>query len=176
MSKKTITLSIFFLITALIFLFTQYDFSPYRKDCAFCDQAVINRQKYYEDDLVLALYIYKPVYPGHSLIIPKRHVQYFHELTDEEILQMGRVIKKVHKATSAVFGTLPYALIQKNGKEAAQSVPHVHFHYIPRKEGDTSLLAFWYRMVITPFEKPLPPAELQENVQKMHKAMQNTSE
>lgn len=62
--------------------------------CPFCDRAVIERQAFYEDDLVLALYDHKPIFPGHSLIIPKRHVERFEQLTEEEITQIGRAIKK----------------------------------------------------------------------------------
>ncbi len=39
--------------------------------CVFCDVSILNNQKFYEDDLVIALYTHKPILPGHSLIIPK---------------------------------------------------------------------------------------------------------
>ena len=76
--------------------------------CAFCDESVWNRQKFYEDDLVYALYTYKPILPGHYLIIPKRHVDPFEMLTDQEISQIGRVMKKVNEAASKVFDTSAY--------------------------------------------------------------------
>src|ERR1700737_1272003 len=82
--------------------------------CAFCDTDVLNRQKFYEDDLVLALYTHKPILPGHCLIIPKRHVERFEMLTDEEITHMGRIIKKVNQAAVQVFKTSSYLLLQKN--------------------------------------------------------------
>lgn len=81
--------------------------------CPFCDPAVLNYQKFYEDDLVFALYTHKPVLPGHCLIIPKRHVERFEMLTDAEITQIGRAIKKVNQVVMEVFETSSYLLLQK---------------------------------------------------------------
>lgn len=139
--------------------------------CAFCDREVVNRQKFYEDDLVFALLTHKPILPGHCLIIPKRHVERFEKLTDEEITHMGRVIKKVHQVASKVFHTSSYLLLQKNGVEVGQSVPHVHFHYIPRQKGDDSTLKFLAKMYSTSFQKPLSAEEIQRIAKEMTKAM-----
>lgn len=174
MSKKLLSLligvsfltgsSYFYLLTSPVELFAQ-------EYCAFCDAEVLNRQKFYEDDLVLALYTHKPIFPGHCLIISKRHGERFEMLTDEEIMQIGRVIKKVNQAVTQVFKTSSYLLLQKNGLEVGQSVPHVHFHYIPREAGDNSTLKFLIRMYITNVLKPIPDAEMQKVVEEMKAAM-----
>jgi diadenosine tetraphosphate (Ap4A) HIT family hydrolase len=140
-------------------------------DCAFCDTQILNNQTFYEDDLVMALYTHKPILPGHSLIIPKRHVEHFEMLSDEEMMQIGRVIKKVNQAASVVFGTSSYLILQKNGREVGQTVPHVHFHYIPRKAGEISTLTFLIKMYIANAQKPISPAEMQNIVEKMRQAM-----
>lgn len=150
--------------------FSQSSFNDY---CAFCDPTVLNNQKFYEDDLVLALYTHKPILPGHCLVISKRHVERFEMLTDDEITQIGRVIKKVNQAVEKVFETSSYLLLQKNGLEVGQSVPHVHFHYIPRKKGDDSIIQFLAKMYITNLQKPLSAAEMQGVVGNMKKAMQS---
>ncbi|MBA3815481.1 MAG: HIT family protein [Parachlamydiaceae bacterium] len=142
-------------------------------ECAFCDQKVLIRQKFYEDDLVIALYTHKPIFPGHCLIIPKRHVERFEMLNEEEISQMGRVIKKVNVAASNVFGTSSYILLQKNGLEVGQSVPHVHFHYIPRRTGHNSTLKFLIKMYIANVQNPLSRAEMQKVVEQMKKAIES---
>lgn len=123
--------------------------------CAFCDSQVLERQKFYEDDLVMALYTHKPIFPGHCLIIPKRHIQCFEDLSVAETNQMMHVIKKVNQAVRCTFHTSSYLLLQKNGPEVGQTVPHVHFHYIPRKTGDTSTLKFMFKMYITNLKRPL---------------------
>jgi histidine triad (HIT) family protein len=140
--------------------------------CAFCDNDILNRQKFYEDDLVFALYTHKPILPGHCLIIPKRQVERFEELTDQELTQMGRVIKKVNQAAQQLFKTSSYLLLQKNGPEAGQSIPHVHFHYIPKKEGDRSSIKFLFKMYMANFFKPISADEMQCVVKEMRKAME----
>jgi len=140
--------------------------------CAFCNPAVLARQTFYEDDLVLALYTHKPIFPGHCLVIPKRHVERFEGLTDEEITEMGRALKKVNSAVRQVFGTSPYILLQKNGREVGQTVPHVHIHYIPRKAGDSSALWFVIKLFVRNAMKPISPEETRENVEKLQAAIQ----
>lgn len=139
--------------------------------CPFCDMKVLNSQKFYEDELVTALYTHKPIYPGHCLIIPKRHSARFEMLTDEEILQMGRVIKKVHLAATKVFKTSSYLLLQKNGREVGQSVFHVHFHYIPRMKNDDSIQRFLFNMFLASFKNPISSSAMQEAVNDMRAAM-----
>ncbi len=148
--------------------------NPSEKYCAFCDQEVLNRQTFYEDHLVRALYTHKPVLPGHCLVIPMRHVERFEELTDAEIVQMSRVIRKVNRAAILVFKTSSYLLLQKNGPEAGQTVFHAHFHYMPRETGDKSVLKFLAKMLIAPLWKPLPETEMQRVVAEMKAAMEES--
>jgi histidine triad (HIT) family protein len=159
------------LTVSVYFYFSQKTEMPPEGYCAFCDPIVLNRQKFYDDDLVLALYTHKPVLPGHCLIIPKRHIARFEELTEEEVTQMGRVIKQVHQAASQVFKTSAYLLLQKNGSEVGQSVPHVHFHYIPRKAGDDSILTLLVRTCMTQIQKPIAATEMEKIVKEMKEAM-----
>lgn len=142
-----------------------------QSDCPFCDSRVLDAQTFYEDELVIALCTHKPVLPSHFLIIPKRHVERFESLSDEEFLQMGLVIKNVHAAASKVFGTTSYLLLQKNGTEVGQTVPHVHFHYIAREEGDISLLKFFYKMYMAAIWPSLTSDEIDIVVEQMKDAM-----
>ena len=157
------------LLGATYFLFVNPSFNG---PCAFCDQTVLNNQKFYEDDLVLALYTYKPILPGHCLIIPKRHVERFEMLTETEVAQMGRVIKKVDQAVMKGFGTSSYLLLQKNGVEVGQSVPHVHFHYVPRKAGDGSAVQFILKMWIANVKQPISQDVIRAAVEKLREAIE----
>ena len=139
--------------------------------CAFCDPKVIEAQKFYEDDSIIALYTHKPVIPGHCLIIPKRHAERFEQLTDQEAAAISTVIKKVDQASIKVFHRASYLLLQKNGVEAGQTVPHVHFHYFPREAGDDSSVKFMAQMLISSLKKPLPPTEIKAFCEKMKEAM-----
>jgi histidine triad (HIT) family protein len=139
--------------------------------CPFCDSNQLNLQKFYEDEFVIALYTHKPVFPGHSLIIPKRHVERFEMLSEDEMIHIGNSIKKVNQAAETVFGTASYLLLQKNGFEVGQTVPHLHFHYIPRQAGDDSTLKFMFKMYVANFKSPMKPAEIQEITSQMKAAM-----
>lgn len=139
--------------------------------CPFCDPVILQNQKFYEDDTVLALYTHKPIVPGHCLVIPKRHVERFEDLVDQEVLAISGLIKQVNLAARKAFSTSPYLLLQKNGKEVGQSVPHLHFHYIPRKAGDSSIFLFVVKMWLSDIKKPISSKEMQKAVSQMQKAM-----
>lgn len=154
------------------FLVKPFSRSSFNDYCAFCDPTVLKNQTFYEDDLVLALYTHKPILPGHCLIISKRHVERFEMLTDAEITQIGRVIKKVNQAVEKVFETSSYLLLQKNGLEVGQTVPHVHFHYVPRKADDDSTIQFVAKMYIANAKPPISQDEMRENVEKLRQAIE----
>ncbi len=165
MRKKKLKYPFLFAILFLLFLLAlifpkNKSIAASEEYCAFCNPDVLNRQKFYEDDLVLALYTHKPIFPGHCLIIPKRHIKTFDELSDDEAQQMASVIKKVHQAVQSTFHTSSYLLLQKNGREAGQMVPHVHFHYISRKTGATSTLSFFFHMYLANWKKPIKEQEM----------------
>jgi diadenosine tetraphosphate (Ap4A) HIT family hydrolase len=140
--------------------------------CAFCDPKVLERQKFYEDGRIIALYTHKPILSGHCLILPKKHTERFEELTDEEFIQIGQVIKKVNQAAKQVFQTSSYILLQKNGVEVGQSVPHVHFHYVPRASGDKSILKFLLKLYLTNLKSPLPTKKLYHVIKSMKEAIE----
>jgi histidine triad (HIT) family protein len=140
--------------------------------CAFCDPTVLEAQQFYADDFALVLYTHKPILPGHCLIIPRRHVERFEMLTQEEISRMMYLIKKVDQAVMKVFGTFSYLILQKNGEEVGQTVPHVHFHYIPRKMGDTSTFTFLFKMYTANIAGPISQETMQETTSRLREAME----
>jgi diadenosine tetraphosphate (Ap4A) HIT family hydrolase len=167
----TIFSTLFVLSVAFYIFFPTHPSNKNPSYCVFCVPKILNSQKIYEDEFAVALYCYKPIYPGHCLIIPKKHKPRFETLSDEEFFHISSAIKKVHAAVSKVFHTESYLLMQKNGKEAGQSVFHVHFHYIPKKIGDQSFVKFLAKMIIADKSAPLSPLELKENVEKIKTAI-----
>lgn len=132
--------------------------------CPFCSEIVLDAQKFYEDELVLALVTHKPVMEGHCLIIPKRHVERFECLSEAEVARMHRVLQKLDRAAMRIFDTSSYLLLQKNGREVGQTVPHVHIHYIPRRAGDESIVKFLFNMFWVNMLKPLTLSEMQGEI------------
>jgi len=90
-----------------------------------------------ENQLAYASYDSYPVTDQHCLIIPKRHVKDYFDLTVDEIVACDQLIKKIkkeiEKKDSSVKG---FNIGTNSGKIAGQSIMHCHIHLIPRREGD----------------------------------------
>jgi diadenosine tetraphosphate (Ap4A) HIT family hydrolase len=134
--------------------------------CAFCKEEVLSVQTFDRQEGVMALLTHKPSTRGHLLIVPERHVERFEDLTAEEMLAIGRMIQKVDKKAKEVFGNTGYILLQKNGREAGQSVPHVHFHYIPKNRKESGFL-FIVRFFLSHWLKPMSALEMQKAVSEL---------
>jgi diadenosine tetraphosphate (Ap4A) HIT family hydrolase len=76
------------------------------------------------------------VSPGHTLIVPRRHVASFFELTPEEVQACMSLISDEKKLIDAEFQPDGYNIGVNIGAAAGQSIMHVHIHVIPRYEGD----------------------------------------
>lgn len=92
--------------------------------------------KLYEDAHVLAFLDIGPLSRGHCLVIPKQQYVTLDEMPPEEIAAIARVLPRLAKAVMAATGATAYNVLQNNGAVAGQEVNHVHFHIIPRAEGD----------------------------------------
>ena len=113
-------------------------------NCLFCK--IVDGQlpcyKVYEDDSVIAFLDIFPVGDGHTLIIPKKHSELFHECSDEVVSSVALAVKKVGQAVIKAFGVEGYNVLCNNGSVSGQVVGHVHYHVIPRKSGD-GILTGW---------------------------------
>lgn len=74
-------------------------------ECIFCKIIAgdIPKATIYEDNDVLAFLDIDPIYDGHTLVVPKRHVRFVHELDDELYLQAWQVTKKIMHAIEKAF-------------------------------------------------------------------------
>ncbi|MCA1857036.1 HIT domain-containing protein [Massilia oculi] len=95
--------------------------------------------KVYEDALTLAIMDIMPQAPGHVLVLPKEPAAELFALSDEGAAACIRTTKKVAAAVKAALGAPGIMIAQFNGSAAGQTVPHVHFHIVPR-EGAAALL------------------------------------
>ena len=90
-----------------------------------------------ENEFAYASYDSYPVSDFHCLIIPKRHVKDYFEMSDEEILACNDLITKIKNEILAKDKTVKAFNIGTNaGKMSGQSIMHCHIHLIPRREGD----------------------------------------
>ncbi len=94
----------------------------------------------YEDDLTLALMDIMPSTEGHTLVITKEPAEGIFDLSAEGAAALIRTTQKVAKAVKKGLGPSGLMLVQLNGAAAGQSIPHIHFHILPREAGlDLSL-------------------------------------
>jgi len=154
-------------------LFTFLFISFLHASCPFCTKQILETQSFYETDKAIALYTHKPVLESHCLILPKRHIERFEDLSYEEMREMQFLINKVNLAAQKVFQTSSYLLLQKNGTEVGQTVPHMHFHYIARKKGDSSTLKFLANMFISSIKSPISEEEMQAKTALLQEALQD---
>ncbi|MFB6182585.1 MAG: HIT family protein [Candidatus Nanohaloarchaea archaeon] len=106
------------------------------KDCVFCKiiDGEIPSHKVYEDDKMIAILDANPVSKGHTLVIPKNHVETIHEAEGMEYLHNGLV--KVSNALEEAFNPEGINIAQNNGEKAGQEVFHLHFHVTPVYTGE----------------------------------------
>ena len=103
--------------------------------CPFCtlDESRIISQ----NDLVIAFFDGFPVNPGHTLIIPRRHVANYFDLTYQEKNALWAMADYCKTIIDSRFSPDGYNIGINIGAVAGQSVHHVHLHLIPRYTGDT---------------------------------------
>ena len=103
--------------------------------CLFCNSKISGIA--HENDLAYASYDTYPVSELHCLIIPKRHVIDYFELTDEELVACNDLIKVIKEEVLIKDKNVKAFNIGTNaGKIAGQSIMHCHIHLIPRRESD----------------------------------------
>ena len=101
------------------------------KDCVFCKIASgeFASFKIYEDKNILAFLDIAPLSKGHTLIIPKNHVQWVHLLD-----ATSKIWEVSHRIAKSVVANLGYDHV--NFITLGYEVPHAHVHVIPRNPGD----------------------------------------
>ncbi|MEM0094352.1 MAG: HIT family protein [Candidatus Micrarchaeaceae archaeon] len=102
---------------------------------AFCRKEIYE-QVYYETKRTMVAYDIMPSLPGHSLVIPKRHVESINEMSAPEMLDIYNVLRKVIPVLLRVYGADSYILTAQVGKNSGMSINHLHFHLIPRSKTD----------------------------------------
>lgn len=107
-------------------------------DCVFCKirDGQIPSFKIFEDSRTLAFMDINPLNPGHCLVATKTHAP---TIFDAEVLDLQAAIATVKKVATAVKSAVQadgINILQANGAAAFQSVPHFHFHVIPRFHND----------------------------------------
>jgi len=103
--------------------------------CLFCN--IKESGVAHENDFAYASFDSYPVSKDHCLIIPKRHIKDYFELSKEELIACDKLVKilkdEIISNDQSVKG---FNFGTNIGKVSGQSILHCHFHLIPRREGD----------------------------------------
>ena len=108
-------------------------------ECLFCkvQKPGHEREIVYENKFFYATRDSYPVTEFHTLIILKRHIQSYFDMNNDEINSLNKILNVQRKVIMELDSTVTAFNIGINdGKEAGQSIPHLHIHLIPRRKGD----------------------------------------
>ncbi len=101
--------------------------------CIFCKIVAgqIKAQVVFEDERVLAFRDLNPQAPVHILIIPKKHVERLMSASEEDLAVFADLHRAAQKvATDEELTETGFRLVTNNGKDAGQSVDHLHYHLL----------------------------------------------
>ena len=107
-------------------------------ECVFCKIAAgeIPCHKVYEDDRHIAFMDMGQVNPGHVIVALKSHRETILELEEEQAAAIFQVVNRIAKAVQHAFNPDGMTILQANRKAGWQTIPHFHFHVLPRHTED----------------------------------------
>lgn len=110
-------------------------------DCIFCKiiAGEIPSSKIYEDDKVLAFLDITQVTPGHTLVIPKKHVRNVLDMDEDTAAQLFSRIPKIARHLKEKLAAPGLNIINNNEALAGQTVFHAHIHLLPRQTQEDGL-------------------------------------
>ncbi len=116
-----------------------------KKGCIFCQAFKSKQDKknylIYRDKKSFVIMNIFPYNNGHLMVVPRRHIAEFSNLTDEESLSCLRLIRKSCKVLKRVLKPHAFNIGLNLGKDAgAGFARHLHFHIVPRWRGDTNCM------------------------------------
>jgi len=97
----------------------------------------------YEDDYAIAFLDHRPLFPGHSLLVPREHVETLGDLPVKHVgpyFETAQLLARAVESAMEAEGTF----VALNNR-VSQSVPHLHVHVVPRRRKDGLKGFFWPR-------------------------------
>jgi histidine triad (HIT) family protein len=113
--------------------------------CTFCAIVAgdVDAARVYEDDLTVAFLDARPLFPGHTLLVPRAHIETLHDLPAPEV---GPFFERTQRLSVAVRDAMEATgTFVAINNVVSQSVPHLHVHVVPRRFKDGLRGFFWPR-------------------------------
>ncbi len=113
--------------------------------CAFCDIVAntADAEVVFADDRSLGFLDIRPLFPGHCLLIPRRHFATLADLPPDDVAPLFTAAQRLSRAVPRALGAAGSFVAINN--VVSQSVPHLHIHVVPRNPGDGLKGFFWPR-------------------------------
>lgn len=114
-------------------------------DCVFCRIVAgdTDGEIVHEDEHTVAFLDHVPLFAGHTLVAPRRHIVTLDELDADLLLQLMGVVQRLVAVMPEALGC--EGTFVANNNIVSQSVPHLHVHVVPRTKGDGLRGFFWPR-------------------------------
>jgi histidine triad (HIT) family protein len=131
------------------------------RDCAFCGIVADAAKAHavFESDDVLAFLDHRPLFPGHTLVVPRAHHETLADLPSGAVEPLFLAARLLSRAVAEAMDA-EGSFVAINNK-VSQSVPHLHVHVVPRRKGDGLRGFFWPRQ---PYDGPAAIADTQRRV------------
>jgi len=115
------------------------------RGCCFCAIAAGERPAHVVLDTpaVVAFLDHRPLFPGHTLVVPRVHVPTLTDLPPDALAEYFTRLQQVTAAVESAMGAA--GSFVANNNVVSQSVPHLHFHVVPRNPKDGLRGFFWPR-------------------------------
>lgn len=106
--------------------------------CAFCEitEGRTKAERIYETEGVIAFLDINPRAPGHSLVIPKKHVKLLANLEEDLVVELFIALREVLKILKRALNPNGFNIGINEEKAAGQEIPHLHVNIFPRFSGD----------------------------------------
>lgn len=130
------------------------------RDCLFCRIAAgdLQAEIVLQDEAAVAFLDHRPLFPGHTLLVPRKHTGNLHDLDAELIAPFFVSAQKLSRAVQTAMGAEGTFCAINN--TVSQSVPHLHLHVVPRKRKDGLRGFFWPRVPYASVEEMRRVAQL----------------
>ncbi|MBI2185091.1 MAG: HIT domain-containing protein [Thaumarchaeota archaeon] len=108
------------------------------RDCVFCNivEGRVPGAIAHRNDSFVAVMDKYPINKGHTLVMPAKHYPTILDMPKEEVGRLFIFVAKVAKGVKEATGAAGLNIGLNNGQAAAQLIPHLHVHVIPRHQDD----------------------------------------
>lgn len=145
-----------------------------KEGCPFCSEEVADIT-FLESTNFRVIYNHAPILPGHSLVIPKSHIESLLDLNESELFEFTQLSIKAAKLLLRAFKADSFNWTLQEKAPAGQTISHLHIHIFPRHENDLPNPGDWYPLLLSSEENKHIDSELRQklSLDELHKIVRH---